>query len=410
MASTAGIRLHKIVIGTESSSDGKYTWNKYQYFVLDSKGNTTLKLDKNYRVSFADFGDGTGYFRAIYDGEHIKDNKDYTRIYSTKGDLIGKYGAGSSVALDDEGKYSLIATDSPDNKQAKIELLRLSDRKIVDTIDIKADKNSYVTTSTYSGYSGSSLIADAGLSTPDGYKITYYMVENGKLKETSKWPGGQTSKSNDYQIGTLGGTKLYFHFEDSGVYTSRDDNGKQVTIGDYKLQITKNYFNPSSAQRGNQDMYYAIDSKGKYGAVDSKGNVLINFEYDDIYDAGETDTNLILVKKDGGWYLYDTSYKEPEKPATSYVTMYRVYNRYSGEHLFTPDASERDRLVGLGWSDEGVGWYAPERSDTKVYRMYNPYSGDHLYTTDASERDQMVRDGWKYEPDSTLYGVKVKAE
>ena len=184
---------------------------------------------------------------------------------------------------------------------------------------------------------------------------------------------------------------------------------------------------------------------------------------------GETVSKPADPKRDGfkfaGWYSDEALTKEYDFSSkvtgdlTLYakwaIPMYRVYNRYSGEHLFTPGASERDRLVGLGWSDEGVGWYAPERSSTKVYRLYNPYSGDHLYTTsvderdqrvrdgwrqdevtfysegagggvplyrmynsyvqvgthhyttDASERDQMVRDGWRYEPKSTLYGVRV---
>lgn len=83
--------------------------------------------------------------------------------------------------------------------------------------------------------------------------------------------------------------------------------------------------------------------------------------------------------------------------ASSTVDMYRLYNPYSGEHLYTAKQSERDDLVRNGWKYEGIGWVAPQSSKTSVYRLYNKYSGDHHYTTNSSERDSMVRNGWSCE-------------
>ena len=77
------------------------------------------------------------------------------------------------------------------------------------------------------------------------------------------------------------------------------------------------------------------------------------------------------------------------------VAMYRLYNPYSGEHFYTSSESERDTCVAVGWSYEGVGWYAPATSSSPVYRLYNPYSGDHHYTMSASERDMLVALGWR---------------
>lgn len=76
--------------------------------------------------------------------------------------------------------------------------------------------------------------------------------------------------------------------------------------------------------------------------------------------------------------------------------MYRLYNQWSGEHLYTADAKERDALAGLGWTKEGEGWVAPTKSGTPVYRLYNPYApqGDHHYTTDREEYDELGRIGW----------------
>lgn len=38
--------------------------------------------------------------------------------------------------------------------------------------------------------------------------------------------------------------------------------------------------------------------------------------------------------------------------------MYRLYNPNSGEHFYTANSAERDNLKRLGWSLEGVAWYA----------------------------------------------------
>ena len=84
--------------------------------------------------------------------------------------------------------------------------------------------------------------------------------------------------------------------------------------------------------------------------------------------------------------------------AASARTMYRLYNEWSGEHLYTADASERDGLVKLGWTYEGEGWTAPASGEA-VYRLYNPYApmGDHHYTMSKTEYDTLVRAGWRGE-------------
>jgi hypothetical protein len=85
-----------------------------------------------------------------------------------------------------------------------------------------------------------------------------------------------------------------------------------------------------------------------------------------------------------------------ETASGSQIAMYRVYNGNSGEHFYTSSTSERDSLIRLGWSDEGIGWYAPS-TGSPVYRLYNANGGEHHYTLSASERDRLVAVGWKYE-------------
>ena len=79
--------------------------------------------------------------------------------------------------------------------------------------------------------------------------------------------------------------------------------------------------------------------------------------------------------------------------------MYRLYNKYTGEHFYTASIKERDTLRNLGWSYEGTGWQAPVSTGAPVYRLYNKYvaGGDHHYTISASERDALVKLGWIYE-------------
>lgn len=79
------------------------------------------------------------------------------------------------------------------------------------------------------------------------------------------------------------------------------------------------------------------------------------------------------------------------------VQMTRLYNPWSGEHLYTASAAEVEACVSLGWMNEGVAWVAPASSSTPVYRLYNPYTGDHHYTTSEAEYDACAEAGWDQE-------------
>ena len=85
------------------------------------------------------------------------------------------------------------------------------------------------------------------------------------------------------------------------------------------------------------------------------------------------------------------------KETVTRVTMTRLYNKYSGEHLYTSDADEVADLTARGWKNEGTAWVAPSVSSTPVYRLYNPYSGDHLFTTDEDEYAKCQAAGWNGE-------------
>ncbi|WP_019893973.1 leucine-rich repeat domain-containing protein [Allobaculum stercoricanis] len=78
--------------------------------------------------------------------------------------------------------------------------------------------------------------------------------------------------------------------------------------------------------------------------------------------------------------------------------VYRVYNPNSGLHHYTTNVNEKNALVSLGWNDEGVAFYTSKNpKDTPVYRVYNGNDGNHHYTMDANEALALISMGWKNE-------------
>ena len=79
--------------------------------------------------------------------------------------------------------------------------------------------------------------------------------------------------------------------------------------------------------------------------------------------------------------------------------VYRLYNKTSGEHHYTMDEDEVARCVKAGWINEGVKFFSVDDGELAMYSMYNPYEKEfyHHYTSDADEMTKMVHDGWRKE-------------
>ena len=92
------------------------------------------------------------------------------------------------------------------------------------------------------------------------------------------------------------------------------------------------------------------------------------------------------------------AYADDEGNEAAEVTIYRLYNPLSSEHLWTSDYNEVKTLyANNGWGYEGIGWYAADEG-TPVYRLYNPALSSHLYTSDANEIKTLVaNEGWVYD-------------
>ena len=99
-------------------------------------------------------------------------------------------------------------------------------------------------------------------------------------------------------------------------------------------------------------------------------------------------------------------------PTTSKTPVYRLYS--GTDHHYTTSAKEKDNLVKAGWKYEGIGWCSDDAKGVPLYRQFNPNvnpkakrnnSGSHNYTTSKAENDKLVGLGWKAEGIG-WYGVK----
>lgn len=136
----------------------------------------------------------------------------------------------------------------------------------------------------------------------------------------------------------------------------------------------------------------------------------------DVWDIDKLTKDQLHAALGGG--MPDSAYADyPESVVGKGTTceLYRLYNPYTGEHLYTIDAAEKDHLATVGWTVEGatVEWMEknPESIGMvckmsvaspiypAVYRLYNPNAevGAHHYTTGRAERDVLVELGWTYE-------------
>lgn len=78
------------------------------------------------------------------------------------------------------------------------------------------------------------------------------------------------------------------------------------------------------------------------------------------------------------------------------AVQHRMYNPNTGEHFYTGSIEEKNNLVNVGWSYEGVAFSFPMAGEP-VYRLFDPATGEHLYTMDMAEVDQLVSAGWNKE-------------
>nr|MCR5047827.1 hypothetical protein [Saccharofermentans sp.] len=189
----------------------------------------------------------------------------------------------------------------------------------------------------------------------------------------------------------------YFDYEDSGAMQSAEiDVSKNTALTYFVLDLQGLYVDIG-------EFYYGADlnlGSNTYLATAYREATPRTYHSTDDFDSYRNGNLVYEMKVDGVDVYLELS---PNISVTTFdsqedvVNMYRLYNRNSGEHFYTSDSAERDHLMSLGWSYEGLGWTAPAMSNTPVYRLYNQYGGEHHYTTSVAERDSLVAAGWTYE-------------
>ena len=104
---------------------------------------------------------------------------------------------------------------------------------------------------------------------------------------------------------------------------------------------------------------------------------------------------------DHNWWL-STAIITNDSFLTAGQDVFRFFNRSSGAHFFTANASEAANVMNTlpSFTPEGVvfGSRANAESGTPVYRLYNSDTGRHFYTGSLEEMLQVdARREWNYE-------------
>lgn len=103
--------------------------------------------------------------------------------------------------------------------------------------------------------------------------------------------------------------------------------------------------------------------------------------------------------------------KGPDEEVSMPVTqgdVARLYNRFTGEHVYTTDANEASTLKRSGWTDEGIVGVAPVGYSV-LWRLRNADTGEHLWTDDYGETKSLLSQGQNLS-DGTLRGWQYEGE
>ena len=111
---------------------------------------------------------------------------------------------------------------------------------------------------------------------------------------------------------------------------------------------------------------------------------------DHFYTADPAERDRALAGGNYRWEEIQCYVFAPRNPQPGNTTpFYRLYNRDSGDHFYTTDASERDSAIARsGYVSEGVACFVYTSNlsgTTPLYRLWNGDASDHFYTTDSGE-------------------------
>ena len=93
----------------------------------------------------------------------------------------------------------------------------------------------------------------------------------------------------------------------------------------------------------------------------------------------------------------------PAAGADNTAPLYQSYNGASGDHFYTMSQGEWDGAANYGWAKQGIAGYLSPYTGScpagtaPLYRSSNGNIGDHFYTMNGDEWNKMVSYGWAQE-------------
>lgn len=318
--------------------------------------------------------------------------------------------------------YDTVAFDSAVNKDTN-----LAAQWAVDSVTVTYDYN-YAGKSTSKSYKAGDEFT-LPTAERDGYVLMGWYTKQPKPAEFQYIAGelrnatGETPASLEaYQIPTgaklritTAGTLEYFKVDTAaGV----DSNGQQTTSGSW-IAIPDTMY--AAWQLADNDQLNNVENKvvdlydangdyaktSKYFTDESWAQYVKDYQ---AYVAHKTELGASdgqLSNAEAAELMTELQAAQAKLVQKASAKVYRMYNPYNhGDHLYTTDKDEYEKLMKLGWKGEGVKFnVTSENTSTKagfgqaVYRVYNPFNGEHLLTTDASEVDDLVAAGWQADND-----------
>ena len=86
-------------------------------------------------------------------------------------------------------------------------------------------------------------------------------------------------------------------------------------------------------------------------------------------------------------------------PANTGAPVHRLFQPSTGEHLYTMDEAEKNKLMAEGWNYEGIAFNSAYDTEAVQHRLHNPNAtvGAYHFTFSIEERDTLISLGWEYQ-------------
>jgi hypothetical protein len=245
----------------------------------------------------------------------------------------------------------------------------------------------------------------------DHYTATYYKKE------------GTAFYASPIQVdGTVPVYRFYNTTNGDHFYTrSETEKNKLVTNRNSGYQYENIAFYTNPIQIGdtvpvyrfynlvNGDHFYTINEAEKNKLITTLGTI---YQYENIafyanpIQIEDTVPVYRFYNITSGDHFYTANEAEAQKlnslSEKNSEPIYRFYNIFNGDHFYTSSETEKNKIIAnlsFAYKYEGVGFYAYKNQiegTSPIYRFYNKTSGDHFYTASETEKDNLINSNEYY--------------